>query len=415
MRVCAEPLQEFEWPDKMPIEDMHAQLKQLLDQRDQLKDLPSEKRRPPFFDDPSFRRKMERCLDRHAISGDVSPIDHLARRRNSIRDQITFRKLLYLDTNHWIRIRDVVLNRQAQHPRYDEIFKLLTSLRRRKRICCPVSAAIVTELMKQTDIKTRSATAQIMEKLSGGVCMRDWISVSMSEMAAMAIKQFGDSSSPFAHVQPWTRVADCLGLIESQLKSSVDPSMWPAIKAAIDMYWGLSVEEYTTIPNWIEATAYFGEAIAQESNSHATVARESSETFDAIVENYRISLIQGLKDDLVRTLKSIRKYLRGTPSEHIETLFEEARRTRDPRVLPTWSVLSFIYGGVVVTGRRFRPHDALDFEHACQAIPYCEALFCDRPMKNLLNEPRLRLGSTYDCTILSDPDEIVEFLRNRSL
>jgi hypothetical protein len=51
-----------------------------------------------------------------------------------------------------------------------------------------------------------------------------------------------------------------------------------------------------------------------------------------------------------------------------------------------------------------------DFQHAALAVPYCDALFCDDPMAHVLRSKPLEFGKTYQTTMLSRPEEILQYL-----
>jgi hypothetical protein len=79
--------------------------------------------------------------------------------------------------------------------------------------------------------------------------------------------------------------------------------------------------------------------------------------------------------------------------------------------LPSIQVLAGINAAMIVSGKKFSANDILDFEHAALAVPYCDALFCDRLMAQTLQSKPLEFGKIYETTILSSPDEVLRYLK----
>ena len=65
------------------------------------------------------------------------------------------RKLIYLDTNHWIKLRHVLLASRHLQKEYAEALPLLIDLAKKGRVLCPISFPLFLELMKQTECAGR--------------------------------------------------------------------------------------------------------------------------------------------------------------------------------------------------------------------------------------------------------------------
>ena len=133
----------------------------------------SEKRhRPKFLESQFFTELSKKSFDIHAAMPEISPDTYFAFRRRELQRELAGRKLLYLDTNHWINLRHVVLKSPSEKAVYRDILRILLKLRREGRICCPISFLLFMELMKQSDPKTRLITAKLMDALSEGLCFQ---------------------------------------------------------------------------------------------------------------------------------------------------------------------------------------------------------------------------------------------------
>lgn len=328
-------------------------------------------------------------------------------KRLGICTRLQGKRLIYVDTNHWVNLRHVVLGAPNANPIYGDILHVLKKVHKRQKLLCPVSAGMITELMKQTS--TRDATARLMDELSDGVCLRDWISVSKEEAKALAMKTLAPST-----VRPplllWTRVADCLGLLQD-LAGNKQLETYVAF-GWIDVYWKCGVFEYSQIPNWIEPTGVFGPLFAETANAEATACRESHTSFQSALAYARSSIAGALGGDLSIALAEVGRGLPGAPATEIQTLFDGILASTESQDLPTVQVMSRIFASVVASNRKVKRNDSIDYTHAAQAIPYCNALFCDTPMKHLLLDERLGFREKYGVEILSEPLEILEYLRS---
>jgi len=82
-----------------------------------------------------------------------------------------------------------------------------------------------------------------------------------------------------------------------------------------------------------------------------------------------------------------------------------------PWVLPSFQVMGGMNAVLITSTKKFSANDMLDFQHAALAVPYCDALFCDGPMAHILRSKPLEFEKTYETTILSSPDDIVNYLQ----
>src|SRR6266436_1457630 len=87
-----------------------------------------------FLSTPLFQEVLRESFERHIATPDVSPEEYLSFKHRQLRDMLSGRKLLYLDTNHWINLRHVVLNSPLERPGYREMLALLGTLQEQQRI-----------------------------------------------------------------------------------------------------------------------------------------------------------------------------------------------------------------------------------------------------------------------------------------
>jgi hypothetical protein len=75
-------------------------------------------------------------------------------------------------------------------------------------------------------------------------------------------------------------------------------------------------------------------------------------------------------------------------------------------------VVAGINAALITVGKKFSANDMLDLQHAALAVPYCDALFCDRRMAHILRTKPLDFAAVYSTSIFSSPDEITAYLES---
>lgn len=395
---AAEPVQ----PPAKTMEELEARF-------EALRNAPPSHKMHPYLEDPAFRHYLDHRFRHHSRRPGVSPAEYLLSKRQGLAERLRGKSLIYIDTNHWLKMRDVELGRLTNvPPEYGRILSRLSALRRSGKVCCPVGAGLITELMKQTDLETRRATASLMQRLGGGIGLRNWISIAQEELRQHALKTLKDVATP---VLAWTKVADVLACLDRLAARGPRDDDAALAKAEVDVVWKYSVQDYASVPNWIEATTYFGGAFASESNAAASVLREQREGFDELVRYEKQNYLAPLKSDMVNTFQS------AVPASNHDEAFQNIDRvlslfieTVDMNILPTLQVLAAVKAAVIVSRRKFRGHDIVDFEHVAQALPYCDVFFCDTPIKNLICSEPLELDRKFGVPVLSTPAEIADYL-----
>jgi hypothetical protein len=87
---------------------------------------------------------------------------------------------------------------------------------------------------------------------------------------------------------------------------------------------------------------------------------------------------------------------------------EEPRRT-----LRTAHVLATLHAAVRANkGRKFRPNDLPDFDHAAAAVGYCDAFFTDHKLCKLLTLPPVQLDILFGCRVVSEVADAVRWLED---
>jgi hypothetical protein len=137
--------------------------------------------------------------------------------------------------------------------------------------------------------------------------------------------------------------------------------------------------------------------------------REAKLPFPEVLAREKAYRLRRLMDEL----KQIAQQLLDDYPDHrdVSKLPPVRENEVDPWVLPSMQVLAGINAVLIVSGKKFSANDILDFQHAALAIPYCDALVCDRRMANTLVSKPLEFGRIYQTSILSRPQDVKMYLQ----
>jgi hypothetical protein len=358
-----------------------------------------------------FRRRVQESAARHRLSPDVSPEAYLEGKRVELERELEGKILIYLDTKHWVNLCNVVVQSQNSLPIYDTILAHLEPLRQKGRICCPLSFPLWEELMKQNDIKTRQATAQIMDFLSGGVCLQNWLTIAKAEFAFHICRTFqiGGSSKP--EFSFWTKIGYWIGEHTFKFPELTEDDGTLMEKVYIDFHWEMTVQNYQAMPDRIPTPDSFASAWVKEAERSQLRQIEKKESFANLVRRRRRQLLSELRDTLLPVL-ALCQGVAGSPDDHVAAVLDPVHDGQDPNALPSLEVIAGLDAAICMeTKRKVQPNDMLDYLHAAQALPYCDALFCDNFMSQKMRNKPLEFGKVYQTEIGSRPEEILQYLK----
>lgn len=135
-----------------------------------------------------FQPALRKSFAKHGNQSDVSPSLYWREKHFALQTELQGRTLIYLDTNHWVHLRNVILNSPNELTGYREILGLLNDLVEKQRILCPVSYPLFLELMRQSDDETRLTTARLMDSYSDGVCILDASELEQMELHRLFLR-----------------------------------------------------------------------------------------------------------------------------------------------------------------------------------------------------------------------------------
>jgi hypothetical protein len=250
--------------------------------------------------------------------------------------------------------------------------------------------------------------APLMREFCEGVCIQvpDWLET--LELRQRAMKAVLGSEAPDLNEWIWTKV----GYVAGEMVPHND--VWPTVegdlirKISIDAIWEFTLECF--IENITEELPHEADRLlAEATNQDAAWYRGAKLPYHVVLAREKAYQVRRLRDVLSEIVKDLWKEY---PS-HRDAI-EKSPPTEsdfDPWALPSIQVLASVNAALIHSGKTFSANDILDFQHAALAVPYFDALFCDRRMANTLINKPLEFGKVYNTKILSRADEIGAFLQ----
>ncbi len=362
-----------------------------------------------FLSSPLFQELSRKSFEKHIASPEISADAYFAQKDSELQGELANKKLLYLDTNHWINLRHVVLTSPLEKPGYREILALLESLHGHRRICCPVSFLLFIEVMKQTDPATRLNTAKLMDRFSDGVCFQFPLEIARSELRHLLLRT---TTNQPCRPRPWvwTKMGFLSGQLLPELSGIPDAQNDLMQKAWTDLMWSVRLEQVLEMLGSFDHGMEFWDRYAAACNVDAAFYRSSDLSYEEVLKREKALLVRKLME---QELQSIGQELCDKfPECHDPTKLKRPPESDySPLKLPSLQILAGISAADMLSKMKFEANDMLDFRHAALAIPYCNAVFCDNPMATRLRNKPCEFGSVYGVTILGRAEEILAYLK----
>ncbi len=365
---------------------------------------------PKFFLRESFVKAMSNSFSFHKEYPDISTDDYLDLRHSKLQAAFSGRTIIYIDTCHWIKMRHVTLNDSRRSDEYAKVLTALLSLRRAKKILCPISLPLFVELMKQSDPKTCRATARLMDFFSHGICLQNMQDIVRLEIDTEIARAVHQERAKDLSAWVWTKAGFIAGELLPEPSDFEEDSKHVMQKAFIDMLWALRLEDVVddlkgeSFPNRDDA------AFSAACNADADRYRANRMRFPEILEH-----------ELAFAFRSARDYFDSSLAEIYEKYQEECdsatargslNRKPDAYVLPSLQIKAGISASSFASGAKFKPNDLADAEHATLSLPYCDIFFCDAPLAHRLTTKPLAFDKRYETAVLSKPADFLSALAN---
>ncbi len=313
---------------------------------------------------------------------------HVQARLLELGIKVAGSRKLYLDKCFWVRLRDHATGTRSTVSTA-ALFDLIRNQVRGAGLLCPISSTLFIELMRQSDLRTRAATAELIDEFSTGVSLVPDDERFDLEVETLLLTKLGHGVEPIEH-RVWSRVAFVFGI-----QHPVPHADLPQDEIQIgffDHLWNFPLVRILQVIGNREAPdprfTKQAELLNKENAAHAHELRSFQQTYrDELAGALELALPQ-----VQRTIDHLFRSAGGTgpatwTDQHVRqmhAMLVAIAKTREGRMaLRTAHISASIHAATRwARTKRLTSHDLPDFLHAQGAIAYCDAFFTDGPTKH---------------------------------
>jgi hypothetical protein len=355
-------------------------------------------------------------LSLHLTSPEVSVDEHVRRRNIELGESAMARDRIYLDKCFWIYLRNARTKKTNESAAYDLLDGLVQSVKRGHR-ACPISDTLFLELLKQSDLQTRAATAELIDELSCGVTL-----VPHPTRVATEIAHFFHVNSA-REVYPleslvWSKLTNVLG-VQHPSASAHPPEERLAIqKAFFDYTWDISLLKMLEITGDSGPPESSYAELAARLNQGNAAHVHRMDKFSQVYEDEIFGCLELAAPIACDVLHDMAEKIAGrsitVSTEGREAAINEAYAflraviARQPvkRALRTLHLEALFHAAMRWNRtQKIVANDLYDFHHAEAALGYCDVFLTDGPMHTLLNQGHLAIQRDFSCHIISSLGE----------
>jgi hypothetical protein len=358
---------------------------------------------PPALPHPlkaaRFSGVIRESLARSKGSASEAGFAYEREKRSELEALLASKTLVYLDVCHWINLRHVWLQSAKALPVYERIVGRLNALAEAQAVICLLSAPIFEELMKQSDPLSRTATANLMEIFSRGICVRGFKEALCEQWRIYSCAESKPTVKLAASI---TKVGYWLpeGVLKTLFLNPDTQNTWERV--LVDLRWNLTVDDFQRLVG-------LGEASKAAEPPFLTKWR-SLPTEQKLKKKSLPDLLKGCRKDVLDAYSKELFGAEGLDGAHLSA--DSIIQATDYGRLPCCEVVAGMCAAQVYRGGRVRENDVFDFIHAAAGIPHCRAYFCDGPMEHLLRKKPLELDAHIDIVIRSRPEDLLIYLES---
>lgn len=346
-------------------------------------------------------------IDFHRTQPDVSLEKYVRHKRIQLGIEVTKKYCIYLDLRFWILLRDVELYKNKT-PNLVELLSQLKRLVDNGVAVCPISESIFIELMKQSNPENRTATSELIDRLSLGITLIVNHQRVSQELCNAIYGQAGASNLFPIDALVWIKLAYVLGETHPYQTPFEANEELVIQKSFFDHMWKISLSEmvsYIDFAKWPQSNFEQTVDLLNAGNKrHANEIKSFSQAYRAEFEG-GLSLF---KEDLLRLFKKVDEAGYKDFENNSDNLTKKERFSQFSKSIRTLHIGACCHAAVRWDKkRRLTANDLLDFHHAEAAIGYCNLFLTEKPLKTLVSQRHLGLLSDFPCVVASNVSEVL--------
>ena len=349
-------------------------------------------------------------------------IESWSERRKALGHEVCKRKLIYLDTNFWVNFRKVLEGNSNDHKDSALLYRLRELVGAGVALC-PLSDATFVELMRQPEPR-RTATAQVMDELSQGVCIQEH-----QQRIRAEIRDFMDRArkNTLLHTrhprdEVWTKCGYAVGDVVPQV-DEIPPTLLAIMQRGFDdLLCSYRVEELVGMLAAAPANSPLFKLDAhhkqnQDKEIHFNEVRSFEQVFQGEMQN----ALELFVDDIARAFcdhsglseNQLRDVGPSPVNKLINLMTTSLSNNPNLDILPTLRVAASIHATHWLDGpRKYKDHDAEDIMHAEAALPYCDFFFTEKSLASMVCSSPAKIAQFFGTVVCNNAGEALTALEN---
>lgn len=364
---------------------------------------------PSWYNHPERKIRDERSHSFHRANPQITTGEYLETLHLQLRKKLEAQHIIYIDTCHWIKMRHWYLDNARKEAVYGLILAKLRQLREKGVVVCPISFPLFVELMRQSDDSTRTATAQLMDEFSDGICVQFPREITKIEIRQQIARSMFRSRASDYLEWIWTKTGWITGERLPYNEAFNQKENEYIQKVVLDHMWETKLEDLIEVIDQAQFPHMDGKVVASAYNVDAKFYHEKNMTFEEILAHEKAHLFHlNVKEEFPEIAKEF--YTRYPEEADRMAKQDDSPQKPDPFVLASMQIMAGINAIFIASGENFGSNDLPDSEHASLALPYCDIFLCDGPLAHKLKVKPLCLDKAYKTHVVSIPSDFLSAL-----
>lgn len=366
--------------------------------------------------------KFVNTFEKHRQEPNISLEEYKKGLMLQLGKEIKSCKKIYLDTNYWLELRNVILGRQ-ENKNFMKLLELSHNGVKAGKLICPISDENYYEILQQSDPSTLSVSASLIDDLSRGVAL-----LSFEDRIKFEILYFihsltkGKNSVYDPDFFVWSKVSYIYGELHPTSTPFSSEEELLIQKAFFDQMWSLSLtdmikvigmEKILSMPKYNDISEKLNESKIMYANENNSFKQLFLSEIDGVIDLFPPLF----EDALVYLFEKEKGYKPST--EEVEAtnsgtqianfIYHAFKKNKLGNYFPSLVIGAGLHASVRQdVNRKFKTNDMSDFRHAQAALPYFDYFFTEHSLRDLVSRSNIRFDKKYNCKVLSDPGQAVE-------